>query len=61
MNNFLHSIVYDMIAKVFNTFTYTFSILGTSQEELEIDPRIDEVRVLAEKMVVSVTLNMRCM
>lgn len=46
-NNFLHSVVYDMIAKVFNTYTFIAALP-------EKDERMTAVRVRVRALVISV-------
>ena len=65
-NNFLHSVVYDMIAKVFNTYSFTsqssnFSAVGPDGVELVTDgivnpleEKMKEVSIIFKKLVVSV-------
>ena len=53
-NNFLHSIVYDIIAKIFNTFTFTANVVP---QDTYIKPwhlKLNKVREIVKKLIVSV-------
>ncbi|KAJ3288754.1 SAPS-domain-containing protein [Rhizoclosmatium globosum] len=68
-NNFLHSVVYDMIAKVFNTYSFTsqssnFSAVGPDGVELVTDgivnpleEKMKEVSIIFKKLVVSILVD----
>ncbi|KAI8616148.1 SIT4 phosphatase-associated protein-domain-containing protein [Chytriomyces sp. MP71] len=69
-NNFLHSVVYDMIAKVFNTYSFTsqssnFAPIGPDGNEIvpppgedgvlsPLEEKMKEVSVIFKKLVVSI-------
>ncbi|KAJ3011609.1 UNVERIFIED_CONTAM: hypothetical protein HDU68_001601 [Siphonaria sp. JEL0065] len=74
-NNFLHSVVYDMIAKVFNTYSFTsqssnFTPVGPDGNEIlplpgqegilsPLEDKMKEVSVVFKKLVVSVLVEGR--
>jgi hypothetical protein len=69
-NNFLHSVVYDMFAKVFNTFSFTLTVSDValadeeaspsdslkpkSREAILLEEKISAIRVNVRDLVVSV-------
>lgn len=57
-NNFIHSVVYDMIAKIFNTFTFTQTLLGddtpTGAEKDLCTQKLRDLRYCVKKMIISV-------
>jgi hypothetical protein len=60
LNNFLHSVVYDMLAKIFNTFTFAltstamFSADFTDTQGLLYDQKMSKIKVCTYKLVLEV-------